>query len=310
MIKKNLNGNLRIFSNEVLPNLNEKTSASRRNFIKTGGLIMATGVLGVAGPLSSCTNDPEIKAENQDQSKCIDYGKSFLCNTAEFNSVRMWIESRTTIIDMNSGKSIVYYQGASCKSENTFGEKDLFYKDNYDFLPIFGEGNVLVFRRHANMRGDNRYRSIKRMDEMWGDNPVIYTPVPNQITELDSFEKIRDATAAGAPIVTQTEFQNNETGLRAVIEAPCKTMNISHPEKMYQVDTGPIAFPDLSKKYDSQIDCLSLAFIAFNKSHFADFLIEAPTMVMEGEKELATVYHYSKITTLNVKNRIFALNMV
>jgi len=145
---------------------------------------------------------------------------------------------------------------------------------------------------------------------MWGGNPVVYAPVASVITELDTFEKIRDATAAGIPIVTQTEFQNNETGLRAVIEAPCKTMNISHPKKMYQVDTGPIAFPDLSKKYDNQIDCLSLAFIAFNKSHFADFLIEAPTSVMEGDKEVATVYHYSKITTMNVKNRIFALEKV
>ena len=145
---------------------------------------------------------------------------------------------------------------------------------------------------------------------MWGTNPVLYMPVADVITELDSFEKIRDATASGIPIVTQTEFQNNETGLRAVIEAPCKTMNISHSKKMYQVDTGPIAFPDLSKKYEQQIDCLSLAFIAFNTDHFADFVIEAPTPIMEDKKEVSTVYHYSKIKSLQVKNRIFALGKV
>jgi hypothetical protein len=61
----------------------------------------------------------------------------------------MWIESRTRIIDRKLGTSTVYYQGASCKSENTFGEKDLFYKDNYDFLPIFGDGKVLIFRRQC-----------------------------------------------------------------------------------------------------------------------------------------------------------------
>ncbi len=306
MNRKNVKDNLRIVTNEFSSSLEEKPGASRRNFIKTGGLIMASGILGVSAPLSSCMGE---MAEDGGQSKCIDYGKSFLCNTAEFNSVRMWIESKTTIFDTKAGKSTIYYQGASCKSENTFGEKDLFYKDNYDFLPIFGDGKVLVFRRRVNKRGEE-YRSIKNMEDMWGGNPVVYAPVASVITELDTFEKIRDATAAGIPIVTQTEFQNNETGLRAVIEAPCKTMNISHPKKMYQVDTGPIAFPDLSKKYDNQIDCLSLAFIAFNKSHFADFLIEAPTSVMEGDKEVATVYHYSKITTMNVKNRIFALEKV
>jgi hypothetical protein len=307
MNKKTVKDNLQTISNEVPSSSEEKSVDSRRTFIKTG-LIVASGVLGASASLS-CMNEVGKETEELDQSKCIDYGRSFFCNTAEFNSVRMWIESRTTIIDTKSGKSTIYYQGASCKSENTFGESELFYKDNYDFLPVFGDGKVLVFRRRVNKRGEE-YRTIKKMDEMWGGTPVIYTPVSNVITELDTFEKIRDATAAGIPIVTQTEFENIETGLRAVIEAPCKTMNISHPKKMYQVDTGPIAFPDLSKRYDIQIDCLSLAFIAFNQNHFADFVIEAPTSIFEGDKEVATVYHYSKMATIQVKNRIFALGKV
>lgn len=278
--------------------------ASRRNFLRKSLLAASTALLVPAA--TGCAQGQANAAQEGDPSECIDYGQSFFCNTAEFNSVRMWIESRTTITDIKSGKRTVYYQGASCKSENTFGESDLFYADNYDFLPIFGDGKVLVFRRHAYKRGD-RYRSIKKMEEMWGGDPVIYTPNAKEVTELDTFEKIRDATAAGIPIVTQTEFQNDQTGLRAVVEAPCKTMNISHPKKIYQVDTGPVAFPDLSKKYNEQMDCLSLAFIAFNQPHFADFVIEAPTPVMDGEKEVATVYHYSKLQTINGKNRIFAL---
>ncbi len=278
------------------------SETSRRNFLKTSILTAIVFPATIA-----CAKESSAKSiADGDANACIDYGRSFFCNTAEFNSVRMWIESRTIITDTRSGKSNVYYQGASCKSENTFGETDLFYKDNYDFLPIFGEGNVLVFRRRVNKRGEE-YQSMKKMEEMWGGNPVIYAPAAKVVTELDTFEKIRDATAAGTPIVTQTEFQNESTGLRALIEAPCKTMNISHPKKMYQVDTGPLAFPDLSKKYDPQIKCLSLAFIAFNKPHFADFVIEAPTVIKEGGKDVTTVYHYSKLTTVTVKNRIFAL---
>ena len=307
MIKRIKKNNVQAINGEVLLTADEKSGNSRRTFIKNG-LLVASGLLGASASMAS-VNELGNQAQNKHQSKCIDYGRSFLCNTAEFNSVRMWIESKTTITDNNSGQSTIYHQGASCKSENTFGERDLFYKNNYDFLPIFGEGKVLVFRRFANKQGEG-YRSIKKMEEMWGANPVLYMPVADVITELDSFEKIRDATASGIPIVTQTEFQNNETGLRAVIEAPCKTMNISHSKKMYQVDTGPIAFPDLSKKYEQQIDCLSLAFIAFNTDHFADFVIEAPTPIMEDKKEVSTVYHYSKIKSLQVKNRIFALGKV
>ncbi len=307
MVKRISKNNLQAMNSEVLLNAKQKSGKSRRAFIRNG-LLVSSGLLGASASMARI-NELNSATQSQDQLKCVDYGRSFLCNTAEFNSVRMWIESKTIITDIKSGQSTIYYQGASCKSENTFGERDLFYKNNYDFLPVFGEGKVLVFRRHSNKRGEG-YRSIKKMEEMWGANPVLYMPAGDVITELDSFEKIRDATVSGIPIVTQTEFQNNETGLRAVIEAPCKTMNISHTKKMYQVDTGPIAFPDLSKRYEVQIDCLSLAFMAFNAGHFADFVIEAPTPIIEGKKTVSTVYHYSEIRSLQVKNRIFALGKV
>ena len=306
MKKANVKDNQSIISSNGLIKSGNKSVNSRRNFFRTS-LVAASGLFLVRNMAGSA--ESPVSGEEVNSKSCIDYGRSFFCNTAEFNSVRMWIESRTTIIDPKSGTSTVYYQGASCKSENTFGEKDLFYKDNYDFLPIFGDGKVLVFRRRVNQHKEG-YRTIKKMEEMWGGNPVLYVPVAKVVTELTTFEKIRDATAAGIPIVTQTEFQNPDTGLRAVIECPCKTMNISHPQKIYQVDTGPVAFPDLSKRYDIQIDCLSLAFIALNKLTFADFVIEAPTPVIEGGKEVANVYHYSKMVTMPAKNKILALGKV
>lgn len=296
----------------------KKPLTSRRSFCRKG-LFAASGML-IAGNFSGCTDDSEKKSTDDGACSCIDYGKSFFCNTAEFNSVRMWIESRTTIFDTNTGITNVYYQGASCKSEDTFAEKNLFYKDNYDFLPIFGNGKVLIFRRYSDKRevvypsGNNitkmPYREIRKMEDTWGANPVIYTPAPQNVTELDTWKKIRDATAAGIPIVTQTELKNNDTGLTAIVECPCKTLNISHPKKMYQVDTGPVAYPDLSINYEIQIDCLNLAFIAFNKPHFADFVIEAPTPIIKGGKEVAKVYHYSKIISMTTENKIFALEVL
>ena len=143
---------------------------------------------------------------------------------------------------------------------------------------------------------------------MW-DGPRMMLHGATNVTELDTFEKIRDATAAGHPIVTRTEIRNDETGLRAVIECPTKTMNVSLKKSMYQVDTGPIAFPDLTKRFDPQIDCLSLAFIAFNAPHFADFVIEQPTPVTEGEEEKSQVYHFSSPFSLPAKNLVLALGV-
>ena len=70
-------------------------------------------------------------------------------------------------------------------------------------------------------------------------------------------------------------------------------MNISLDKKRYQVDTGPVAFPDLTRRFEVAIDCLSVAFVAFNAPHFADFILEQPTPVVEDGNLITAdeVYH-------------------
>jgi hypothetical protein len=278
-------------STQTKTNLTMKAT-SRRTFLR-GGLSAATGIA-----LSARAAEPQAGP------RCLDYGQSFVCNTAAFNSVRMWIESRTTIVDPQAGTRTDYFQCGSCKSERTFAPRDLFNEDNYDFMPIFGDGRVLVIRRRAAVH--DAWRQIKRMEDMWGE-PVLRLREPAVVTELDTWEKVRDATAAGIPIVTQTELHNAETGLRAVIECPCKTMNISQPKRMYQVDTGPVALPDLTRRYDPQIESLSLAFIAFNAPDIAYFVTDSPTPITIAGKEVASIHHYSKLSNFPAKNRLLAL---
>jgi len=63
---------------------------------------------------------------NQGDAGILDYGLSFIGNDASFNNVRFWVESRTIIADDRDGASYEFYQCGSCKSENTFAERDLF----------------------------------------------------------------------------------------------------------------------------------------------------------------------------------------
>ena len=238
-----------------------------------------------------------------EQVDVLDYGLSFVCNTAKFNAVRMWIESRTIVVDDQARTRTEYYQCGSCKSENTFHEHDLFHKVNYDFLPIFGAGNVLVFRRYA--EANARYRQVRPYAKFWGE-PIFRLKRPAVARPLDNWAAIRDATAEGTPLVARTEIADPKSGLRAILEYPVKTMNVDLDHGKYQVDTGPVALPDLAKRYQPQIESLSLAFVAFNAPGFADFVIEQPTRVPAG-KEAAEVYHYSKIVSVAAKNRLWAL---
>ena len=283
----------------------ELMKATRRGFIT--GAVASVCAMGTGAKTSRAEEGETAGEDRSAGAGCLDYGLSFICNPSPANSVRFWVESRTTIIDDAAGVSTEFYQCGSCKSENTFGEKDLLVKDNYDFLPILGDGYWLVFRRPARL--SDRYRQVTPAEEIWGE-PIPKLRHAKSVRVLDTWEEIRDATAAAVPIVTQTEIADSSTGLRAIIECPVKTMNVSLTGKMYQVDTGPIAFPDLTQRYDPLIDCLRLAFIVFNAPDFADFVIEQPTPVIEDGKELCKIYHYSNPFSLPAKNTVLAAGVV
>lgn len=277
-------------------------TTSRRQFL--GGTLASICAMEAA---SGLVQSAEPSSTLGVEIPCLDYGLSFVCNSASFNAVRFWIESRTILIDDKSGQRVEFYQCASCKSEHTFAAKDLFQKDNYDFLPIFGGEDLLIFRRPARLF--DRYRTVTKEAKVWG-KPTFRLRPARQVRLLETWEQLRDATAEGLPLVSQTEIANAETGLRAVIECPIKTMNVSLDQKLYQVDTGPVAWPDLARRFEPPIDSLSLAFVAFNAPGFADFVVEQPTPLVENGKQVGRIYHYSGPFSLPAKNRLLAVGTV
>ena len=275
---------------------------TRREWLRKGtGSALALSSLSVAG----CgPGETQSAGESDLQMTPLDYGRSFICHAAPENSVRFWIESRSRILDEKTGSSSDYYQCGSCKSEDTFAEKNLLKEENYDFLPIFGDGQILIFRRHAFV--SQRYRGITASEDiLWGP-PRLVLKEAHRVNELVGYDQIHRATAEAIPIVTQTELWNSEQGLRAIIECPTKTMNISQTKKIYQVDTGPVAYPDLSRRHDPEIDALSLAFVVFNAADFADFVVEQPTL-LKADPENCQVFHYSQPFSKTARNRIFSL---
>jgi len=236
--------------------------------------------------------------------RILDYGASFLSGIASFNAVRFWVESRLRVIDEASGAFVDYYQCGSCKSEDTFAEHDLFFADNYDFLPIFGPEWGVIFRRHAYL--DEGYRSVLPVHEMWGGQR-LHLRERADARELASNGVICAATAEWAPLVARTEISDAAAGRRAVLEYPVKTMNVQPDADRYQVDTGPVVFPDLSLPLERQPHGFALAFVAFNTPHAADFVIEAPTTVANTAGQTCAIYHYSRRVSLPARNALYAL---
>ena len=233
----------------------------------------------------------------------LDYGRSMLIGNAADNEVRFWVESRTLIIDEETGRSQQYVQAGSCKSEHTFAEKDLFHAVNYDFLPIFGPEWSIIYRRWAECRDE--YKSCLPSKDLW-QGQKYHLIEGAQCRLLEDDEAVLAATYAWEPVVAQTEIWNEETRQRAIMEFPVKTLNTRRQDTIYQVDSGPVVFADLSRRWERMVDGLSLAFVAFKAPHFADFVLEVPTDI-GAEGQGASVHHYSQLYTAEAHNRLFAL---
>jgi len=234
----------------------------------------------------------------------LDYARSFMIGRSPLNEVRIWVESRTRIIDERDGVTEDYIQCASCKSEHTFAEKDLFQEDNFNFLPIFGPEYTLIYRRKAWLNPN--YRSCLKTVDLW-DGAAERFVESSDLQELTTPREILQATYDNHPIVAQTEIWNSDTGLRAIIEYPVKSLNTVRKDDIYQIDTGPLAFPDLGQRSEKLVDLISLAFVAFNVPHFADFVIEVPTAIETASGTDGTqVHHYSRIISLDAENRLYA----
>ena len=89
----------------------------------------------------------------------------------------------------------------------------------------------------------------------------------------------------------------------AAIEYPVKTINANERDSVYQPDTGPVLFPDLSLEPEDLIEGMQLAYVAFNTSSWAEFIVRVPTPLTEE----ISVYHYSENVRLHTHNQIIAL---
>ena len=88
---------------------------------------------------------------------------------------------------------------------------------------------------------------------------------------------------------------------------PVKTMNLETSTEVWQTDTGPVAFPDLTKRYDPPLASVSLGFVAANNRQLerADFVVEQLMELPDGGG--AEVLHYCKPFSLPALNTLWAI---
>ena len=232
----------------------------------------------------------------------LDYGRSFVTFVTQGrgNNARLQVESVCTLTDVEADTADDFYFFASCKSEDTFASRNLFYPDNYDFCGIFSAEEYAIFRTRAT-RSDG-FRDQGRWRERFED--VARQIVRVEGRELAGNDQIVQASLDGIPLVGVVEIDSADRKYRARLEFPVKTMNANDIRMIWQVDTGPLPFPDFAVRTELEIERFSPAYVAYNAPDFADFVVQQPLAVGGGAVE---VDHYSGLVSLPARTRVVAV---
>jgi len=216
------------------------------------------------------------------------------------NNARIQVEA---ICEMGDGDAAEQYLlVASCKSEDTHARQNLFKSPNYDFCAIFSRDQYRLHR--VPMPFDDTVRDSGPIEDRF--EQTITTLKTAAAEECTDSEAVFEATMDGRVLVCRTEVYDRDNAASAVLWYPVKTMNVRRDPCAYQIDTGPIIVPDMTIQQPG-IDDLELAFVAWNRPDWAEFVIQQAVDPYPGSPHAGPqVGHYSAIRVMDACNSIFA----
>lgn len=225
------------------------------------------------------------------------------------NNARMQIDCRCRIQEKKTKEVQEFYLGANCKGERVGVKQNVWTKPYCDFVPTFSQERFLLLKtfdtanRHQELfppsLGVENEKHTGRVSEAF-ENVRIHV-IENEGEVIDTTDKAVESVLANHPLIGLTEIDNER--YVATLEYPIKTINASEVDRVFQTDTGPILFPDLSREPEDLIGGLELAFSSFSNSighGWVEFLVRAKTSVAEG----VNVHHYCKPVRVKAKNTL------
>lgn len=219
------------------------------------------------------------------------------------NDVRILIDARCTITTDATGESEEFYLIAPCRSEWMYRETELIQNPSSEYRVIFSNDRQLSVgrRMHESEPRSGLSSPTARFD-------YVTFKISENGAELlaDEAAVVEESQNGIRPIIAKTEIVNTERGLRALLEYPVRTMNYNTDHTRFQVDTGPLIFPDFNLHTEHMIESLKLAHAVYNKCDYVEFVCKQPTPLEVDGQVVATAFHYSDFHDLNATTTFYA----
>jgi hypothetical protein len=219
------------------------------------------------------------------------------------NAARILIDARCTLLDGAGDLADELYLIAPCRTEWMYQVTGMLQNPSGEYRQIFSEPHALqkTVGKSITETGPIAHGAAFSTDVFdWIRFDIATKPSTMLATDRD----VVDATMRNLPIVAKTTFSAN--GYTAILEYPIRTMNFHEERGRFQVDTGPLIFPDLNSAAERLIDRCSLAHTVYNTFDYAEFVCKQPTPLIVDGAEAASIYHYSLFKNLAVTTELFA----
>ena len=227
------------------------------------------------------------------------------------NNARIQIDSVCRITERDGGGVHTFVLGGDCKTERVGAERDLFLDPNADFIPIFSDDTFMHIKTFA--RAGTRAKAYPPGSGEQSDR--LIAPITDTFVDahLDLVEREGERLPDGKAIVDAILANDLIVGVHRLgtdrydveIEYPAKTINANERDIVYQTDTGPILWPDLSRDPADLLAGLELAFTAANAPDWAQIIVRRRTEIADGVE----VYHYAdSIRVEGIENEFYRLS--
>ena len=218
------------------------------------------------------------------------------------NIARIQIDAAATVTDDRTGEATTFYLIAPCRSEYMYLDDRLFQMPNYEFCGVFTADQVMIVRTHWTSDRDNR--EVAPATERFARVDLSINHLAGPAPLGDDSAAV-EATLANRTLVARTEFRDDASGRSALLEYPIKTMNVVASPPKYQVDTGPLLFPDFASNVPQPIERFAIAHVVYHRYDRAEFILRRPHQVGERDGQPVLVTDYTETVTLSVRNELF-----
>ena len=246
----------------------------------------------------------------------LDYRSSFAINSSarngeEKNTCRTQLLARCVLSGKDSGQTEQFFLGKECIGEHMYQERGIAQVPTSEVCIIFSAGDSSLLKKFANHDNDVVQPGAMTVPRKGFDGSYAnWTSLRFILQEaaarpLRNADEIIRATLEGAPLVGRTTLDDAEGNWRAVLEYPIPYMNVHPPENRFQVDVGPILYPDFSSAAPSLVQRLQLAYVMYNRLDGVEFALRVPTQVTEGQS--ANTLHYSEVVKTGAPSALYSL---